>query len=243
MARDWGVGMTDKRDRFLDRMDDDRRRFVERINETDANQDFPVPGAPRLSRPEKPAAPTLRDMIESVEASVSPSVEARVELVMAMAQQALAEATRLAGMVAFLELRIKDKDAPNEFADNLMGGGGSDSVEYTWSFQCHINSDGNLTSSGASIGPGWVICGVRQPQQVSGQCVVSGGTRSSPTYAVLEYNYASGTATILGTTTAQYPVSEPGIFRCALHAFALESGHPVHVQVHQAGDILVPGFA
>lgn len=94
------------------------------------------------------------------------------------------------------------------------------------------------------IGVGFVVAGVQTPIMLGESLVtVSGGTLLSPSFAFVEYFYGAHSAVVATTTTAQYPVSEPTVYRQVLHSFALVGGVPTHVRQHTLGDVIVPGWS
>lgn len=94
-----------------------------------------------------------------------------------------------------------------------------------------------------TLSAGWVIHGVTVAEVQAAAVTVVSGTLAAPSYAVLEYVYASRTAQVVTTATVGYPVPDATTFRCALHSFYLRAGKIVHLKAHQNSDILIPGWA
>ena len=70
---------------------------------------------------------------------------------------------------------------------------------------------------------------------------VTGGSSASPHYVVLQHVRGVG-ATILPVASEVKPVSEPGIFRCALFDVGKVRGRIIVYLQRRCGDIDVPGY-
>lgn len=112
--------------------------------------------------------------------------------------------------------RLRDLEAPTRVTTKAGGAGGG----YPHQFRIIRVAADTVTVAG-----GDVIHGSNRITAAQADVSVAGGTVAAPTYCVLRYDLAAGTATILTTTVSDYPLPATGPDGLSMVQIALWSAY------------------